>query len=104
MHDPEARLVWSGWNVQFSVCFKDAAVDCCTRTFAWRTCQFGVVFQCVECVGGAICGSGRLQFRKHNDVNFKLQPCGDGLKPFTAVNVPVSVCEAAHAPVVEGDT
>ena len=78
-------------------------MNCCTRTLASRSCQLGVVFQRVVSVGCVICGIGRLQFRKLNDVNFKLQPSIDSLKPFAAIDVPVCVCEASQAPVVEGN-
>ena len=101
MHDPESRLVGSAWNVLFGESFKEAAVNCCT--FAWRPCRLGVVFQRVVSVGCVICGSGRLQFRKQNYVNFKLQPSIDSLKPFAAIDVPVCVCEASRAPVVGGN-
>ena len=53
---------------------------------------------------GVNCGVGGLHFRKQNDVDFKLQPGGDGLEPFATIDVPVGVCEATHAPVVEGDS
>ena len=79
-------------------------MNCCACTVAWQACRFGVVFQCVGCFGGVNCGVGGLHFRKQDDVNFKLQPGGDGLEPFATIDVPVGVCEATHAPVVEGDS
>ena len=74
-------------------------MDGSSGPFAWFSCMFLSVIHRVGSNGYFICVGGWLHFRKQNQVNVKLQPSINGLKPFAQINVPICVNEAPHAQI-----